>query len=80
MAAGNRRLALSARVDALVAGATAVYVGASDSGVLSDDVDGLVTELESLRQALEVTDKIGQVPLSTLQASKGLGHSAVTCR
>ena len=57
--ARDKLQALDARLDELVARATEVSVGASDSGVLSDDVDGLVTELESLRQALEVTDRIG---------------------
>lgn len=66
--ARDRLEALDARMGEIVARATEVSVGTSDSGVLSDDVDGLVTELESLRQALEVTDTIGPDATTELPA------------
>lgn len=53
----NARLRLlDARLDELVAKAVEVSVGAGDSGWLSEEVDGVVTELESLRLALEDTN------------------------
>jgi len=70
--------ALDARLDELVARATEVSVGASDSTVLSDDVDGLVTELESLRQALEVTDRIGTSNDVTLPLTAPTAQDTVT--
>jgi hypothetical protein len=54
--ARDRLRLLDARFDELVARAAEVSVGAADSGGLSDDVDGLATELEALRQALEETE------------------------
>ena len=45
----NRLRLLNARFDELVAKAVEVSVGSGDSGVLGDDVNGLVSELESLR-------------------------------
>jgi hypothetical protein len=46
---------LDARFEELVARAIEVSVGAGDSDVLGNDVDGLVTELEALRSAIEET-------------------------
>ena len=54
--ARDRLRLLDARFDELVARAIEVGLGAGDTDVLGDDVDGLVTELESLRVALEETD------------------------
>lgn len=53
--AQDRLRLLDARLDELVARAAEVSVGAGDTGGLSDEVDGLVTELEALRLALEET-------------------------
>jgi hypothetical protein len=53
----NARLRLlDARLDELVAKAVEVSVGAGDSGWLSDEVDGVVGDLEALRLALEDTN------------------------
>jgi hypothetical protein len=54
--ARDRLRLLDARFDELVARAVEVSLGSGDSDMLGDDVDGLVTELESLRAALEETD------------------------
>ncbi len=43
------------RFDELVARAVEVSVGAADSSVFGNDVDSLVTELESLRLAMDDT-------------------------
>jgi len=51
----DRLRLLDARYDELVARAVEVSVGGGDSELLGDDVDELVTELESLRIALEET-------------------------
>ncbi len=48
---------LDARFDELVARAVEVSVGAGDSGVLGDDVENLVSELEGLRLAIEDTNR-----------------------
>lgn len=53
--ARDRLRMLDARFDELVARAVEVSIGAGDSDVLGNDVDGLVTELEALRVALEET-------------------------
>ncbi len=53
--ARDRLRLLDARFDELVARAVEVSVGSGDSDVLGNDVDGLVTELEALRMALEDT-------------------------
>lgn len=53
--ARDRLRLLDARFDELVARAVEVSLGAGDSDVLGNDVDGLVTELEALRAALEET-------------------------
>jgi len=54
-ASRDRLRLLDARFDELVARTVEVSVGAGDSAVLRDDVDDLVTELESLRVAMEET-------------------------
>ncbi len=51
----DRLRLLDARFDELVARAVEVSVGAGDSDVLGNDVDDLVTELESLRLAIDDT-------------------------
>jgi len=53
--AQDRLRLLDARMDELVARAAEVSIGVGDTGGLSDEVDGLVTELEALRLALEET-------------------------
>jgi hypothetical protein len=56
--ARDRLRLLDARLDELVARAIELSVSQDDDeaiGVLGTDVDGLVTEMESLRQALEAT-------------------------
>lgn len=55
--ARDRLRLLNARLDELVARAIELSVSEDDDaiGTLSTDVDGLVTEMESLRQALEET-------------------------
>lgn len=64
--ARNRLRVLDARFDELVARAVEVSVGAGDSDRLRNDVDGLVTELEALRTAIEETTVAdgGQMPLA----------------
>ena len=47
-------------------------VGSGDTDVLGDDVDGLVTELEALRIAIEETSRGRPVPASRRIA--GTGH------
>jgi hypothetical protein len=54
--AQSRLRLLDARFDELVARGVEVSVGAGDTDVLGNDVDGLVTELEALRVALEETN------------------------
>jgi hypothetical protein len=53
----DRLRLLDARFDELVARTVEVSVGSGDTDVLRNDVDGLVTELESLRLALDETDR-----------------------
>lgn len=53
--ARDRLRLLDARFDELVARAVEVSVGAADGGVLGNDVDDLVTELEGLRLAMDDT-------------------------
>jgi hypothetical protein len=55
--ARDRLRLLDARFDELVARAIEVSVGSGDSSLLGNDVDELVTELESLRLALDETNK-----------------------
>jgi hypothetical protein len=54
--AKSRLRLLDARFDELVARGVEVSIGSGDTDVLGNDVDGLVTELESLRMALEETN------------------------
>jgi hypothetical protein len=54
----DRLRLLDARFDELIARAVEVSVGSGDSEVLGQDVDELVSELESLRVAMEETDKL----------------------
>ena len=53
----DRLRLLDARFDELVARTVEVSVGGGDTDVLGNDVDGLVNELESLRIAMEETDR-----------------------
>ena len=55
----DRLRLLDARFDELVARTVEVSVGSGDTDVLGDDVDGLVSELESLRIAMEETTRLG---------------------
>jgi hypothetical protein len=54
----DRLRLLDARFDELIARAVEVSVGSGDSDVLVQDVDQLVAELESLRAAMEETDRV----------------------
>lgn len=54
----DRLRLLDARFDELVARTVEVSVGGGDSATLGHDVDELVTELESLRVAMEETEAI----------------------
>jgi len=60
---------LDARFDELVARGVEVSIGTGDTDVLGNDVDGLVTELESLRIALEETNAADGAPGSDGQPS-----------
>ena len=62
----DRLRLLDARFDELVARAVEVSVGSGDSKVLGDDVDGLVAELESLRMAMEETERAAGGDLTSL--------------
>lgn len=53
--AHDRLRVLDARFDELVARAIEVSIGAGDTELLGNDVDGLVTELEALRMAIDET-------------------------
>ena len=53
----DRLRLLDARFDELVARTVEVSVGSGDTDVLGNDVDGLVSELEALRIAMEETDR-----------------------
>ncbi len=55
--AADRLRLLDARFDEIVARGVEVSVGSGDSRGLDDDVDGLVTDLEALRQAIEEVDR-----------------------
>ena len=64
--ARDRLRLLDARFDELVARAVEVSVGSGDSTLLGNDVDDLVSELESLRLALDETRRAespGDLPL-----------------
>ena len=60
----NRLRLLDARFDELVARAVEVSVGSADSGVLGNDVNDLVTELEGLRLAIDDTHRAEQGDVS----------------
>ena len=62
----DRLRLLDARFDELVARTVEVSVGSGDTDVLGNDVDGLVTELESLRIAMEETDRAASGQLASL--------------
>jgi hypothetical protein len=62
----DRLRLLDARFDELVARTVEVSVGSGDTDVLGHDVDGLVTELESLRIAMEETDRAADRQLGAL--------------
>jgi HPt (histidine-containing phosphotransfer) domain-containing protein len=58
----DRLRQLDARFDELLARTVEVSVGSGDSEGLGADVDELVTELESLRVAMEETDRAAGLP------------------
>jgi hypothetical protein len=58
----DRLRLLDARFDELLARTVEVSVGSGDSEGLGADVDDLVTELESLRVAMEETDRAAGLP------------------
>lgn len=60
--AHDRLRVLDARFDELVARAVEVSVGTGDTTLLGNDVDQLVSELESLRVALDETNRADQGP------------------
>ena len=62
----NRLRLLDARFDELVARAVEVSVGSADSGVLGNDVNELVTELEGLRLAIDDTQRAERGDVSAL--------------
>ena len=51
---------LDARFDELLARTVEVSVGAGDTDVLGEDVDGLVSELEALRIAMDEAGRAGE--------------------
>jgi hypothetical protein len=61
----DRLRLLDARFDELIARAVEVSVGSGDSELLGHDVDQLVSELESLRVAMEETDKLSGLQTQT---------------
>ena len=67
----DRLRLLDARFDELIARAVEVSVGTGDSEVLGHDVDQLVSELESLRVAMEETDKLSGLQAQTWPPSEG---------
>jgi hypothetical protein len=62
----DRLRLLDARFDELVARTVEVSVGSGDTDILGNDVDGLVNELESLRIAMEETDRAAGGDLTAL--------------
>ena len=62
----DRLRLLDARFDELVARTVEVSVGTGDTDVLGNDVDGLVNELESLRIAMEETDRASSGQVASL--------------
>jgi hypothetical protein len=67
----DRLRLLDARFDELIARAVEVSVGSGDSEVLGHDVDQLVSELESLRVAMEETDRLSGLRSQTWPPSEG---------
>ena len=61
----DRLRLLDARFDELIARAVEVSVGSGDSEGLGHDVDQLVSELESLRVAMEETDRLSGLQSQT---------------
>ncbi len=57
--ARDRLRLLDARFDELLARTVEVSVGAGDTDVLGEDVDGLVQELEALRMAMDEAERAG---------------------
>lgn len=75
--ARDRLRLLDARFDELVARAVEVSLGTADSDLLGNDVDGLVTELEVLRAALDETrDASNGFPLTSPFDPPSTGSSA----
>ena len=68
----DRLRLLDARFDELVARTVEVSVGSGDTDLLGNDVDGLVNELESLRIAMEETDRVTHPGDVTLPPSEPL--------
>ena len=68
----NRLRLLDARFDELVARAVEVSIGSGDSGVLGNDVNDLVTELEGLRLAIDDTRRAdtGELPAAAPPTSR----------
>lgn len=68
---------LDARFDELVARAVEVSIGTADGGVLGNDVDDLVTELEGLRLAMDDTGRaeMGELPRPTPSPDPGLAQT-----
>ena len=66
----DRLRLLDARFDELVARTVEVSVGSGDTDVLGNDVDGLVSELESLRIAMEETSRASGGDLTSLPLSE----------
>jgi len=64
--ARDRLRLLDARLSEILTNATEVSVGATDDAVLTDDVDGLLAELEALRSAMDETERVGRVELPEL--------------
>ena len=62
----DRLRLLDARFDELVARTVEVSVGSGDTDLLGNDVDGLVNGLESLRIAMEETDRAARGATFTL--------------
>jgi len=77
--ARDRLRLLDARFDELVARAAEVSLGTEDSDVLGNDVDGLVSELEALRAALEETNSADNgFPLAAPVDPPATGSSATS--
>jgi hypothetical protein len=64
--ARDRLRLLDARLSEILTNATEVSVGATDDAVLTDDVDGLLAELEAVRSAMDETERVGRIELPEL--------------